>query len=276
LSKRRFDFSSGAGGWYEEFVIEKDGYFTGQYSDYDLGATADSYPDGTVYRCSYSGHFTELTKVSDYVYEMKLKDITYKVEPGEERLFDGMLEVYTGSYIFGANDTFTIYAPGMPVSELNEELYLWVKGYNREEDHLIMPVLADTENNYAASSVERPAPYEDAQMTYNTYKESLDYYADKLANEAETTMDMLLYTGKSYELSDEYLNYLWNLIRYNVPEETYKQILEDQRAWIALKEKRADEIVEEYGGGTFAPVDVNDTLTQMTLERCEELVGYLK
>ena len=275
LSKRRFDFSSGAGGWYEEFVIEKDGYFTGQFSDYDLGATAESYPDGTVYSCSYSGHFTDLTKVSDYVYEMKLKDITYKVEPGEERLFDGMLEVYTGSYIFGENNTFTVYAPGMPVGELNEELYLWIKDYNGEE-YLTAPVVADARNNYAAASVERPAPYEDASMTYNTYKESWAYYEDKLVNEAQTTMDMVMYSGRKYELSDECLNYLWNLIRYNVPAETYTVILEEQREWIAVKEAKAEEILEEYGGGTFAPVDVNDTLAQMTIERCEELIGYLK
>ena len=276
LSKRRFDFSSGAGGWYEEFTIEKDGYFTGQYSDYDLGVTGESYPDGTVYRCSYSGHFTDLIKVSDYVYEMKLKDISYKVEPGEERLFDGMMEVYTGSYIFGENDTFTVYAPGMPVSELNEELYLWIRDYVTDETQLTMLVVADTKNNYAASSVERPAPYEDAKMTYDTYKESIDYYADKLANEAQTTMDMVLYSGKKYELCDEYLNYLWNLIRYNVPKETYDQLLEQQRTWIASKEEKANEIREEYGGGTFAPVDVNDTLAEMTLKRCEELIDYLR
>ena len=69
---------------------------------------------------------------------------------------------------------------------------------------------------------------------------------------------------------------MWNLIRYNVPAETYTVILEEQREWIAVKEAKAEEILEEYGGGTFAPVDVNDTLAQMTIERCEELIGYLK
>lgn len=276
LSKRRFDFSSGAGAWGEEFTIEKDGYFTGKYFDSNMGETGEGYPDGTFYSCSYSGHFTDLTKVGEYSYEMKLADISYKKEPGTEELVDGVKYIYTDAYFADASEVFHIYLPGMPVAEMSDELYMWIRDYNQSETELTMIVIADEKNELATASVERPAPYEEAKMTYDTYKESWEYYGDKLANEAQTTMDMRIYTWKIYELSDEYLNYLWNLIRYNVSAETYETLLEEQRVWIASKEEKANEIMEEYGGGTFAPVDVNDTLAQMTIKRCEELIEYLK
>lgn len=276
LSKRRFDFSSGAGAWGEEFTIEKDGYFTGKYFDSNMGETGEGYPDGTFYSCSYSGHFTDLAKVGEYSYEMKLADISYKKEPGTEELVDGVKYIYTDAYFADASEVFHIYLPGMPVAEMSDELYMWIRDYNQSETELTMIVITDEKNELATASVERPAPYEEAKMTYDTYKESWEYYGDKLANEAQTTMDMRIYTWKIYELSDEYLNYLWNLIRYNVSAETYETLLEEQRVWIASKEEKANEIMEEYGGGTFAPVDVNDTLAQMTIKRCEELIEYLK
>ena len=48
LSKYSYYFSSGAGGWGEEFVIERDGYFKGSFHDSDMGDTGEGYPNGTV------------------------------------------------------------------------------------------------------------------------------------------------------------------------------------------------------------------------------------
>ena len=53
LSKYQFEFCSGAGGWSEEFTIEKDGYFTGKYHDSDMGSTGEGYDNGTLYCCTY-------------------------------------------------------------------------------------------------------------------------------------------------------------------------------------------------------------------------------
>ena len=52
-------------------------------------------------------------------------------------------------------------------------------------------------------------------MTFNTYKESYEYYNEMLS-EAGTNAEMVEYTATMYELSDECLNYIWRLIRYNV------------------------------------------------------------
>lgn len=276
LSTRQFYFSSGIGAWEEEFTVEKDGYFTGGFHDSNMGETGEKYPEGTFYSCVYSGHFTDITKVGEYAYEMKLTDISYKEEPGTEEILDGIKYVTTDAYFMVAGDTFHIYLPGMPLDEISEELYMWVRDYNQSESELTMIVIADEKKELAAYSVNRFTPSEDAQMTYNTYKESFDYYAEKLTNEAQTTLDMTIYSGKMYEVSDECLNYLWNLIRYNVPQDRYSEILKEQRAWIKEKEEIGKEIADAYAGGSLAGVSVNDALAQFTMERCAKLLEYLQ
>lgn len=275
LTKYQFEFCSGAGGWSEEFTIEKDGYFTGKYHDSDMGSTGEGYDNGTFYCCTYSGHFTDLVKIDDYTYEMKLADITYDDEVGTEEIIDGVLYVYTGSYCLGSSDTFTVYLPGKPMEEISEEVRLWLYSSNDGEDELIFVAIADVDNGYGIYSYDRWEPLEDAQMTYNAYKESFDYYTELVVN-AETTPEMVEYTGRMYEVADDCLNYIWNLVRYNVDEDEYATILEEQRTWIAEKEAKAKEASDEFEGGTFAPVAYNDVLATLTMERCEALIEYLR
>ena len=275
LATRCFEFSSGAGAWAESFTIEKDGYFTGSFHDSDMGVTGEGYPDGTRYSSSYSGHFTGLVKIDDTTYEMKLKDISYREEAGTEDLADNVRYIYTESYCLSGTDTFRIYLPGTPLYKLSEEIQIWVRGANGSENELTIPIITDEKNGYGIYSYERPTPLEDARMTYNSYKESYDYYA-KLMTEASTTMEMVEYSAKMYELGDTCLNYIWNLIRYNVEGERYDKILAEQREWIAKKEKMANDSASQYEGGSFAAVDYNDVLATLTIERCEELLEYLK
>lgn len=275
LATRRFEFSSGAGAWSEGFTIEKNGYFTGSFHDSDMGVTGEGYPDGTRYSSSYSGHFTGLVKIDDTTYEMKLKDISYRDEAGTEELADNVRYIYTESYCLGGTDTFRVYLPGTPLHKLSEEIQIWVRDANGSDNELTMPIITDEKNGYGIYSYERPEPLEDALMTYNSYKESYDYYA-KLMTEASTTVEMVEYSAQMYELGDTCLNYIWNLIRYNVKEDKYNEILAEQREWIAEKEKKAKEAPTQYEGGSFAAVDYNDILATLTMERCEELLEYLK
>lgn len=275
LAVRQFEFSSGAGGWSEEFIIEKDGYFTGNYHDSDMGDIGEGYANGTFYSSSYSGHFTDLTKINDYTYQMKLADISYKETADTEEIKDNIRYIYTESYCLGGTDTFKIYLPGTPLGELSEEVYNWIAVANQNEEELTVTVIVDETNGYGIYSYDRLTPLEDAQMTFNTYKESYDYYNEKFL-EAGTTLEMVESTGAMYELSDDCLNYIWNLIRYNVEEDKYNEILAEQRAWIADKEAKAEEIRVTYEGGSLAPVNYNSTLAALTIERCEVLIEYLK
>lgn len=272
LSELAFEFMSGAGGWSEEFTIEKDGSFSGNFHDSDMGDTGEGYPDGTMYGSSYTGHFAELTKINDYTYEMELVDIFYKDPVGTDEICDGMHFIYTESYCLGGNDTFKVYLPGTPLSELSEEEYLWISYENESETELTMIVIVDEENEYGIYSYQRPEPLEDARMTFNTYKDSYDYYVDKLS-EAETTVEMAEYTETMYKNCDSCLNYIWNLVKNNVEEDKFDEILEEQREWIAQKEKRAEEIISE--GGSMAVVDCNQFMAELTMERCEALIEYL-
>lgn len=274
LSKRAFECSWGSGGWSEEFTIEKDGYFTGRYSGWGTDEEVGEGFEATVYQSSYSGHFTDLTQINDYTYQMKLADISYKMEPDRITFSDNIRYIYTESYCFKEGKIYTVYLPGTPLSEL-EEVKLWFSGMNESETQLTMVILVEENNECAAYSRDRLAPLEDAQGYYNNCKESYDYYSNKIS-EAYATLEMVQYTGKMYEISDDCLNYIWNLIRYNVDEDKYQEILAEQRDWISQKETQAEEERDEFGGGTFAPVIYNDTLAQLTIERCEELIEYLK
>lgn len=275
LSKRRFEFCSGAGAWAENFTIEKDGSFSGEFHDSDMGSTGEGYDGGTCYYSAYSGHFTNLTKIDDYTYQMTLADIAYEDTVGTEEIVDDVLYVYTDSYCLGGTDTFTIYLPGTPLDSLAEEIRIWLYYANDSETQLTMIVIADETNGYGIYSYERPEPLEEARELLDTCKYFYDYYGEMLV-EADTTMEMVEYTGYQYEVSDACLNDIWNLIKHNVDEDAYSKILAEQREWIAQKETAAEEAKAEYEGGSLATVNYNETLARLTLERCEELIEYLK
>ena len=81
LRGTQFIFASGAGGWSTNMTIEGDGSFRGVYQDSNMGETGDTYPNGTVYQCSFQGRFSELEQVNKYTYKMQIAEMTYK-NPG--------------------------------------------------------------------------------------------------------------------------------------------------------------------------------------------------
>ena len=273
LSKLQFEFASGAGGWSEGFTIEKDGSLQGNYHDSDMGDIGEGYPNGTFYCSSYTGQFTELHKINEYTYEMKLANISYKDPVGTDEICDEMHYIYTDSYCLGGNDTFQIYLPGTPISELSEDVYSWIFLANENETELTMTIIVDEENGYGIYSYERLTPLEDAQSTLKMYKDSYDYYENECAK-AETTLEMVTCAEAMYKASDDCLNYIWKLVKYNVDEEKFNEILTKQREWIAEKENRAKEITS--GDGSMAAVDCNLVMAELTMERCEELIVYLE
>ncbi|MBQ8198515.1 MAG: DUF1311 domain-containing protein [Lachnospiraceae bacterium] len=275
LSKCQFWYSSGAGGWGEEFVIEKDGCLRGKCHDSDMGDNGEGYENGTIYFADYSGRFTEVEKVDEYTYRMKLADMEYKNEVGTEEIVDGTRYVYTESFALGENDMFYVYMPGTPVSGFSEDVWMWLRSGNESETELTMIAIVDEKNGHGICSYERMSPVEDARMNYDSYKESYDYYSKK-ASEGMTTLEMRESASQMYEVSDECLNYLWQIIRYNVEEAEYDEILTQQREWIRKKEETAAAVKEEWGQGTLGPVIYMDTLAEMTMERCAQLLAYIE
>ena len=93
-----FTFSSGAGAWATQLNIRPDGSFSGEYWDMDMGSTGDGYPNGTQYGNTFTGTFTDLKKVNDYTWSMKLDKINYTYEIGKEEILDQILYSYTEAY----------------------------------------------------------------------------------------------------------------------------------------------------------------------------------
>ena len=113
-----FTFSSGAGAWSTQLNIHADGSFSGEYWDMDMGSTGDGYPNGTQYGNTFTGTFTDLKKVNDYTWSMKLDKINYTYEIGKEEILDQMLYSYTEAYGLDGADEIQIYLPGAPVDQL--------------------------------------------------------------------------------------------------------------------------------------------------------------
>ncbi len=275
LSQYSYHFSSGAGGWGEEFIIECDGYFKGKYHDSDMGSNADAYPNGTVYSSNYSGYFENLKKIDEYSYEMTMREIQYKEVPGTEEIEGGVRYIYSDAYCLGGNDTFKVYLPGTPLDLLSEEVLSWIHYYNDSDTVLTMLIIVDEENGYGICSTERLSAVEDAAMYYSSYKESYDYYT-RLAAETTSTAEMVDNAKRRYEVADDCLNYLWDIIRYCLDEEAFMKLQSEQREWVSQKEEQAQANADEWGGGSGAPVVYYDILADLTMQRCGELLEYIK
>ncbi len=271
LAQYGYSFYSGVGGWSDDFYIEKDGSFHGDYHDSDMGDSGDDYPDGTRYYCQYEGHFENIQKVDEFTYKMHMKDINIINNDGEY-IADGVKYIPVTPYALNNADEIEIYMPGKPVSEIDDEIKTWIfVGSQEQQDRLENLALVNVNENQGITSYTRMTPKEDAESTYNTYKESYDYYAG-LLSEAATTADMVDATSNQIRVSDECLNYIWRLIKYNTDEATFNKALEEQRQW--LKDRDASAERTKNLGGSQAAVDYNDIYATMTMDRCKELLKY--
>lgn len=123
-----FLFSSGAGAWGTELYLHDDGTFEGEYHDSDMGDTGEGYPNGTVYLCHFSGKFSEPVRNDESSYSMKLEYLNVAETPDTEVYEDGQRIIYSGPYGLENTDTFLVYLPGTPVSDLPEEFVSWIYG----------------------------------------------------------------------------------------------------------------------------------------------------
>ena len=78
-----------------------------------------------------------------------------------------------------------------------------------------------------------------------------------------------------YTTADTCLNQLWKLLKNNVPEDKYQEILKEQLQWIDDKEAAAAKILEE-NDGTSAQLNASLDLATRTLDRCEILLTYIQ
>lgn len=241
-----------------------------------MGVTGDGYENGTVYISVFDGHFKDLTPVNDHCYRMTLADISYQEnEFGREEIKDGTKYVYSDAYGLTGTDTFLVYMEGTPVSEISEEAYSWLSMANKSDTELTMVALVNEGQEEGIYSYKKLSPLEDAQTTFESYTSSYEYWTDEI-DKAESQSEINDDSQKRYEVMDECLNYIWNLIKNDTDENAYQKILEEQRTWIADKEAKAKAASDEYGDGSAGTAAYYDKSAELTMTRCEELIEYLK
>lgn len=274
-----FTFSSGAGAWETQLNIRPDGSFSGEYWDMDMGSSGDGYPNGTQYGNTFTGKFTDLQKVNDYTWAMKLGEINYTYEIGKEEILDQILYSYTEAYGLDGADEVDIYLPGAPVSELPEEFLQWAcSNYDRfeaEENGLPCYGLYNVEGAEGFSGYD----FIDTAVEYveNAAKAEQEIIRSLQEEPSLTQMDMNIKSKENYDNWDAALNLVWYQLKVKgvLKGEDMEQLLTEQREWIKEKEEAAQKAGEGSEGGSIWACLVNDKAAELTKERTYVLLNIL-
>lgn len=275
MENREFYFSSGAGGWRTILHIEKDGSFSGEYSDSDMGSTGEGYPNGTYYVCSFQGKFTKPVKVDEYTYSVGIAGIEYDKEPGTEEIIDGVLYCYSEPYGIESTNSLLFYLPGTPLHALPEEYLNWVRfevSEAKDEKLSFYGIYNEKEQNGFSS-------YEILNATdemMRQAKDASDAMKASLENDPLSQQDMNMKSQELYQTWDDALNTLWTELKNTLSKDEFDKLLNEQRQWIKEKEKAVEEAAAEVAGGSMEPLVRNMTAADLTEKRVYELYELLK
>jgi len=106
--------------------------------------------------------------------------------------------------------------------------------------------------------------------------EQSDIIKASLEQETLTQADMNLKSEKLYKLWDNALNDLWGKLKDSLSDEEFSKLLDEQRIWIAEKEKNVEEAGKEVEGGSMYSLVVSMEDAKITEERVRELYELLK
>ena len=124
IAGKTFWFASGVGAWATELTAEKDGSFTGNYHDSEMGEDGEAYPYGTVYGCTFHGRFSDPVRVDEYTWTA---GITVEMDEGQvpEVIEDGIRYVTSSPYGVENAQTVIFFLPGLPVDRMPEDFVFW-------------------------------------------------------------------------------------------------------------------------------------------------------
>ena len=110
-----------------------------------------------------------------------------------------------------------------------------------------------------------------------TYTKELNSRMEKLEKEMQSKLDsgvtseMVNANNELYEAWDKELNKVYKLLMEKLPADRKEKLKKDQRAWVKIKEEKANEAAKEADGGTLAGVLHSGTAASLTKDRAIEL-----
>lgn len=121
-------FTSGAGAWSTQLVVEADGSFSGCYSDWNA-VSDEGYSNGETYLCNFSGAFADPVQVAEGVYTVQMAQLVTEGEEGEECVEDDMLYITSRPFGLDETDEVTFYLPGAVLSGMSESTSELISSY---------------------------------------------------------------------------------------------------------------------------------------------------
>ena len=118
-------------GWRTVLWLNRDGTFTGEYSDSEMGEQGDDYPNGSYYVCRFSGRFEIGEQIDDHSYSLTLATLIAEQSVGTEWIEDGVRYVASGPYglidPMGEKECrdFVFCLPELPADQLGEDFRIW-------------------------------------------------------------------------------------------------------------------------------------------------------
>lgn len=134
----------------------------------------------------------------------------------------------------------------------------------------------ENSNDMGSDSGEISAAKELAEASLRGAKTRADVLEEKLASGYLAQLEMNRMSYEVYTIWDDQLNYIWKLMKENLPDDQMKDILTEQRAWIKEKEQKVKETGAECEGGSLQPLLENTEAAELTRERAYELLDYFK
>lgn len=120
-----WSFSSGVGAWSTDLRILPDGTFSGEFHDSEMGDSAEAYPNGTVYICSFMGKLGAAEQLSENTWKIRVESLKTDGTPGEERIEEDIRFVTSEPYGLSTGDEMVLYLPGTPLDTLTEDMLFW-------------------------------------------------------------------------------------------------------------------------------------------------------
>ena len=144
---------------------------------------------------------------------------------------------------------------------------------NVEEQSQSQKVSSEKEKKVEAKSQKNNL----GKKSSGTYTKELESRMEKLEKEMQSKLDsgvtseMVNANNELYESWDKELNKVYKLLMEKLPADRKEKLKKDQRAWVKIKEEKANEAAKEADGGTLAGVLYSGTATGLTKERAIEL-----